>query len=86
MLPAFLTLFPSRPYMDEVEFLQSQIFKTLVWWKYIDNIIFILTHNKENFYLFRKDLNNFNSNRKFIFESDRYSINFLHLNVKLNND
>ena len=69
--------------MDEVEteFLQSQRFKALVWWKYIDNIFIIWIHSEENLCLFRKD--NFKSNLTFIFESDRNSINFLDLNVKL---
>ena len=73
--------------MDEVEteFSQSQRFKAQVWLKYID-IFFIWTHYEENLYLFRKDLNNFTSNLKFIFEGDRNSINFLDRNVMLNND
>ena len=71
--------------MDEVEteFLQTQRFKAQVWLKYIDNIFFIWTHCEENLYLLRKDLNNFSSILKFIFEGDRNSINFLDLNVKL---
>ena len=70
--------------MDEVEteFLQSQRFKALVWWKYIDNTVIIWTHSEESLCLCRKD--NFKSNLKFIFESDRNSINFLDLNMKLN--
>ena len=70
----------------ETEFLQSQRFKALVWWKYIDNIFIVWTHNEENLCLFRKDLNNFKSNLKFIFESHRNSVNFLDLIVKLNNN
>ena len=87
MFPTCVTLFQSRPYMDEVEteFSQSQRFKGQVWLKYID-IFFIWTHYEENLYLFRKDLNNFTSTLKFIFEGDRNTINFLDLNVKLNND
>ena len=78
MFPTCVTLFPARPYMNEVEteFLQSQRFKALVCWKYIDNMFIIWTHNEENLCLFRKDLNNFKSNLKFIFD----------LNVKLNNN
>ena len=53
--------------MDEVEteFLQSQRFKALVWWKHINNMFFIWTHNKENLSLFRKDLNDSTSNLNF---------------------
>ena len=73
MFPTCVTLFPSRPYMDEVEteFLQSQRFKALVSLKYIDNIFFVWAYNEENLYLVRKDLNNFKSNLKFIFEVQR---------------
>ena len=37
--------------MDEVEteFLQSQRFKALVWWKYIDNTFIIWTHSEKVF-------------------------------------
>ena len=55
----------------ETEFLQTQRFKAQVWLKYIDIIFFIWTHYEENLYLFRKDLNNFSSNLKFIFEGDK---------------
>ena len=51
MFPTCVALFPFRPYMDEVEteFLQSQRFKALVWWKCIDNVFIIWTHNEEIF-------------------------------------
>ena len=72
-------------YMDEVKtaFLQTQRLKPLVWPRYIDDTLFIFTHGEENLYSFMKDFNNF----KFtIEECDRYSINFLDLNMKLSND
>ena len=74
-------------YMDEVEteLLQTQIFRPLVWVRFIDDIFFIWTHSEENLNNFMKDLNHLKSNLKLTFECDRNSINFLDLNVKLNN-
>ena len=71
-------------YMDEVEtkFLQTQRFKPLVWLRLL--IIYFSTHGEENLQNFMKELNNFKSNLKFIFECDNNSIDFLYLNVKLN--
>ena len=56
--------------MDEVEieFLQTQRFKPLVWLRFIDDISFIRTHGEENLQNFMKELNNFKSNLKFTFE------------------
>ena len=74
-------------YMEEVEteFLQTQRLKPQIWLRFIDDIFFIWTHGKENLKNFMKDFNNFKSNLKFTFECDRNSINFLGLNIKLNN-
>ena len=74
-------------YMDEVEteFLETQNFKPLVWMRYIDDIFFIWTHGEEKLKNFMNEFNNFKSNLKFTFESDSECINFLDLNVKLNN-
>ena len=73
--------------MDEVEtkFLQTQRFKPLVWLRLLIIYIFIWTHGEENLQNFMKELNNFKSNLKFTFECDNNSIDFLYLNVKLNN-
>ena len=46
---------------------------------------FIWIHGEEHFYNFMKDFNNFRSNLEFTFEYNRISINFVDLNVKLNN-
>ena len=75
-------------FMDEVEteFLQTQRFKSLVSLSHIDDIFFtffIWTCGEKNINNFMKDLNNFKSNLIFIFECDRNSINFVHLNVEL---
>ena len=67
-------------YMEEgeTEFLQTQRLKALIWLRFIDDIFFIKN--------FMEDFNNFEPNLKFTFECDRNSINFLDLNIKLNNN
>ena len=72
--------------MDEVKttFLQTQSLKSLVWLRYTDNIFFIWNHGEEGLQRLLKDFNNFKSNHKYTLECDRYSIDFLDLNVKLN--
>ena len=70
----------------ETECLQAQRFKPFVKLRYIDDIFFIKTHAEENLNSFMKDFNNFKSSLKLTFECDRNSINFLHVNAKLNND
>ena len=74
-------------YMEEVEteFLKTQRLKPLIWLRFIDDIFFVWTHGEENLKNFMEDFNNFKPNLKFTFECDRNSINFLDLNVKLNN-
>ena len=53
--------------MDQVEteFLKTQNHKALVWFRYIDDVFFILTHGKKTIILFLEDLNNFYPNIKF---------------------
>ena len=72
-------------FMDQVEskFLQTQKFQTLVWFRYIDDIFFILTHGENSLKNFMMEFNNFNPNIKFTYEFSEASINFLDLNVKL---
>ena len=48
-------------------------------------MFFIWIHGEENLNSFMKDFNSLKSNLNFTFEYDRNSINFLDLNVKLNN-
>ena len=45
--------------MDQVEseFLKTQKHKPLVWFRYIDDVIFTWTHVKEKLSLFLEDLN-----------------------------
>ena len=72
-------------YMDEAgtEFLKIQERTALVWFRYIDDIFFIWTHGKEHLETFLQELNNFNPDLKFTYESNEKEIPFLDLKVKL---
>ena len=54
-------------FMNQIEngFLQTQKHKPLVYFRYIDDVLFIWTHGKEKRGLFLEDLNNFHPNIKF---------------------
>ena len=73
--------------MDEVEtsFLETQEMKPLVWFRYIDDVFFIWTHEQEKFDSFLEELNWCNSYLKFTYESSKTSIPFLDLKVSLPN-
>ena len=45
-------------FMDHVDtlFPESQVYKWLVWFQYIDNVFFIWTHGQESLSLFLEDL------------------------------
>ena len=60
----------------ETEFLKTQKHKLLVWFRYIYNVFFIWSHDKETLSLFLEDLNNFHPNIKFSHEIDKESIHF----------
>ena len=53
--------------MDELEqaFLQTQDHQPFLWFRYIDNIFFILTHGEKRVQTFLGKLNKFHSNIKF---------------------
>ena len=72
-------------FMDQVEteFLESQVYKPLVWFRYIDDVFFIWTHGQEKLRLFLEDLNKCHPNIKFIHETNKEDIAFLDLKVKL---
>ena len=63
-------------YMDEVvtEFLKTQERTPLVWYRYIDDIFFSWTHVKEHLEPFLQELNNFNPDLKFTYESNEKEI------------
>ena len=73
-------------YMDEAgtEFLKIQERTALVWFRYIDDIFFIWTHGKEHLETFLQELNNFNPDLKFTYESNEKEIPFFDLKMKLN--
>ena len=73
-------------YMDEVEteFLKTQERTPLVWFRYNDDIFFISTHGREHLETFLQELNNFNPDLKFTYESNEKEISFLDLKAKLN--
>ena len=56
----------------------------LVWFRYIDDFFFIWTHGKKHVETFLQELNNFNPDLKFTYESNEKEIPFLDLKVKLN--
>ena len=62
----------------------SREIRSLIWFRYIDDTFFICTHGKEHLETFLQELNNFNPDLKFTFESNDKEIPFLGLKVKLN--
>ena len=66
---------------EETEFLKSQELQPFLWFRYIDDIIFIWTHGEEKHTQFLNELNNFHSNLKFTYETSSCTVNFLDLNV-----
>ena len=72
-------------FMDQIEaeFLETQKHKLLVWFRYIDDVFFIWTHDKEKLSLFFEDLSKFHPNIKFSHEVNKKIIHFLDLNVIL---
>ena len=59
----------------ETEFLEMQKHRPLVWFRYIDDVFFIWTHD-ENLSIFLEDLNKFHPNTKFSHEANQESIHF----------
>ena len=54
-----------------------------MWYRYIDDIVFIWTHGEEKLKLFLDDLNKYPPNINFTHESNKEWINFLDLTVSL---
>ena len=71
--------------MDQVEteFLESQVYKPLVWFRYIDDVFFIWTDGQEKLKVFLEDLNKCYPNMKFTHETNKEDIAFLDLKVEL---
>ena len=72
-------------YMAEVEteFLKTQRLQALVWFRYIDDIIFILIffHSENELSKFLENLNSFKSNLKFTDKISEDNINFLQIYI-----
>ena len=71
--------------MDEIDpkFLQIQEFQPLVWFRYIDDVFFIWTHDPDKLVSFMTKFNSYHPNINFIYESNKENITFLHLDVSL---
>ena len=74
-------------FMDEVEtsFIETQEMKPLVWFRYIDDVFFIWTHEQEKLDSFLEELNRCKPHLKFTYESSKTTIPFLDLKVCLSN-
>ena len=72
-------------FMDKVEidFLETQGVKPLVWLIYNDDILFIWNESEEKLDEFLENLNNFHPNLKFTSEKSKKSVNFLDVKVSL---
>ena len=71
--------------MDETEtkFLQTQEFRSLVWFGYIDDVYFIWTHGPDKFVSFITKFNNYHPNIKFLHESNNENMTFLGVSFSL---
>ena len=71
--------------MNEIEtnFLDTQEFKPLVRFRYIDDVFFIWTYCKEKLEEFLKNFNNYHPNIKFTNEFNKENIPLLDLKVSL---
>ena len=67
----------------ETEFLKTQGLQALVWFRYIDDIIFILIffHSENELSKFLENLNSFKSNLKFTDKISEDNINFLQIYI-----
>ena len=67
----------------EIDFLETQGVKPLVWLIYNDDILFIWNESEEKLDEFLENLNNFHPNLKFTSEKSKKSVNFLDAKVSL---
>ena len=59
--------------------------KPLVWFRYIDDVVFVWTHGQEKLDSSLEELSRCNSSLKFTYESSKTSIPLLDLKVSLSN-
>ena len=57
--------------------------KTMIWWRYIDDIFFIWEHGEESLRVFIDQVNLFHRTVKFTAEYSKKEVHFLDLNIKL---
>ena len=71
-------------FMDyiEREFLKSQQIQPWIWFRYIDDILFVWTASEKELEEFLNRLNNFHNNLRFTHERSRESLNLLDVTVK----
>ena len=69
----------------KTKFLETQILKPLVWFRYIADIFFTWTHGEEKLNGFMEEFNSFCDGIKFTYESDKDSISFLDLKIIASN-
>ena len=69
--------------MDQhkTKFLETQILKPLVWFRYIDDIFFIWTDSEEKSKKFMEDFNSFCDDFKFTYKFEKDSMSFLDLKI-----
>ena len=74
-------------FMDKVEtdLLESQKLKPMVWFRYIDGIFFVWTHDEQELQRFLLELNRTHPNLNITHESSKEKISFLDLSVSLCN-
>ena len=75
-------------FMDqlEIKFLENQNLKSLVWFRYLDDIFFIWTHSEENLRNVMTEFNLFSNDINFTYEYKKDTISFLDLKVISSND
>ena len=70
-------------FMDQIEFefLKTQQYQLLVWFRYIDDIFFIWTHGQEKVEGFLDIINKFHPNLRITHDYSRKNVTFLDLDV-----
>ena len=85
LLEPLFALYYAILFMADLEENLFEIFekKTMIWWRYIDNIFFIWEHGEESPRDFIDQVNLFHPTIKFNAEYSKEEVNFLYLNIKL---
>ena len=78
--PPYACLFTDR---IENVFLDSEIVKSWLWSRYIDDKFYIWTDGEDKLEGFPNRLNNFDPNLKFTYQNSKSSVNFLHVSVTI---